>query len=113
MSLKTKRDRLCMKCQACCKILAIPMKMPARSALAFYHARGCTFRTRKNGLHIVIPVVCPQLTKDGCGIYDSRPIDCKEFDGRSDPLVSSICLWDKKNQGVLKKGTPRVKGGLE
>ena len=80
--------------------------------MAFFRARGCSFKIKKNGLHIVIPAPCPHLNKDGCDIYEMRPEDCKVFDGRNDPLVKDVCLWDKRNQGVLKKGTPRVKGGL-
>ena len=113
MSLTTKRNRLCIACQACCKLLAVPMKMPRKEQLKFYRARGCSFKMRKTGLQIVIPFPCPQLTKDGCKIYDNRPEDCRTFDGRKDFLVEDICLWNKRNQGVLKKGTPRVKGGLK
>lgn len=105
----TKKKKLCIRCQACCKTIAIPTKQPNTEAMKFYKARGGRL-VRINGAHrMAVPSICPQLTKDGCKIYDNRPEDCKNFDGRKDPLVGSVCLWKVSNQGVLKKGTPRVK----
>ena len=110
MSLKTKQERLCIKCQACCKLIAIPMKQPSAAAMKFYRTKGCRLAYNSyKVLCLVVPSICPQLTKDGCKIYDNRPEDCRVYDGRKDPLLKSVCLWDKRNQGVLKKGTPRVK----
>ena len=104
MSLNaTKKKKLCLKCQACCKVLYIPTSFPRKEDLEFYKARGVTFGNIKGVLHAIIPSVCPQLTKEGCSIYDKRPEACMYYDGRKDPLLKDICLWKKENQGRIKK----------
>lgn len=103
MSLNaTKKRKLCIRCQECCKILAVPTPKPGKDALEFYKARGCKMIKYRGTLHLLISHTCPQLTKDGCKIYDKRPLDCQEFDGRRDLLVGDVCLWTKSNQGRLK-----------
>lgn len=112
MSLNTKIRKLCLQCQACCKLIYIPTSRPNRENLKFYTARGIRFINNNGVFCAAVPSVCPQLTPQGCKMGDNRPEDCKAYDGRKDPLLKSVCLWDTKNQGVLKRGTPRVKGGL-
>ena len=103
MSLNTtKKKKLCIRCQACCKILAIPTPKPDKNAAEFYKARGGRMVKYKGTNRLVIPHICPQLTKEGCKIYDRRPSDCQEFDGRNDLLVGDLCLWKKENQRRLK-----------
>jgi len=102
MSLNaTKKRKLCIRCQACCKILAIPTPMPDKDGMEFYKARGCKVFRYKGSIRVIIPHICPQLTKEGCKIYANSPLDCMEFDGRKDLLVGDICLWKKSNQGNL------------
>jgi Fe-S-cluster containining protein len=101
MSLNhTKKKKLCVKCQACCKILAVPTPAPSKDAMEFYKARGCRMVKYKGVNRLVISHTCPQLAKDGCKIYSNRPLDCQEFDGRRDLLVGDACLWTKSNQGI-------------
>lgn len=109
----TKKKKLCIKCQACCKLLYIPTKSPSKGALKFYTIRGCSFIKVKGEFCVAVSSICPQLTKEGCKIYDNRPEDCMDYDGRKDPILKHVCLWDTANQGALKKGTPRIKGGLK
>ena len=109
MSISTKRRKLCLKCQACCKLIYIPIIHPSNEAIEFYEARGCTFIASQGVRCIAIPSICPQLSPQGCKIYDNRPEACRDYDGRKDPLLKSVCLWDTANQGVLKEGTPKVK----
>ena len=109
MSLRTKKEKLCVACQACCKVFYVPTKISATKEYIFFTLRGCKVKNYKGNQVVVVPLPCPHLTPKGCSIYSERPDICKEYDGTKDPLMKHKCLWDKKNQGLLKKGTPRVK----
>ena len=76
----------CNQCGACCKELpvAINSKLDP-NARAYYLARGCVI---KNGV-VFAQCPCPNLIcpdfvggKYRCGIYETRPRMCKDFDGR-------------------------------
>jgi len=100
MSLNaTKKKKLCLKCQACCKAIAIPTLRPSERDMIFYKARGCKLSQFKGALCIVIPSICPQLSKDGCKIQDKKPMDCQDFDGRKHPVTAGICLYNRANHG--------------
>lgn len=104
----TKKKRLCLQCQACCKLVYIPTNAMSQKDLSFYFARGIKFIRVKGTPCAAVPSICPQLTKQGCKIYDSRPEDCRDYNGLEDPILKDICLWKVENQGTLKKGTPHV-----
>ena len=97
-----KKERLCLQCMECCKILAVPIPWKEHvtpEAIAFYLTRGCWFAPISGGRRgLVIPFQCPHLTPEGCDIYENRPLACKEYDGTRDPLMSDKCLWIKKNR---------------
>lgn len=100
MSLnKSKKEKLCIRCQACCKLLYIPTTQPLikeeSDGSEFYKERGIKFCVLYGVLYAAIPSECPQLTKEGCKIYSRRPQSCQEYDGRKDPLMKDICLWRK------------------
>lgn len=100
MSLNaTKKKKLCLKCQACCKLIAIPTLRPSERDMIFYRARGCRLALFKGVLCMVVPSVCPQLSKEGCKIQDNKPADCQDSDGRKNPVTAGICLWSKSNHG--------------
>lgn len=102
----SERQALCLKCLACCKRLQFPADRFGLSEddMMFYKTRGCTFNMQKGIFFIAMHNICPQLTARGCKIYDSRPLACQIYDGRNDPLVKDVCLWDEKNRERLKKG---------
>ncbi len=100
MSLNaTKKKKLCLKCQACCKMIAVPTQRPSETDMIFYKARGGRLAPFKGVLCMVVPSICPQLSKDGCKIQDKKPTDCQDFDGRKNPITADICLWGKSNHG--------------
>lgn len=106
---KTKKKKLCLKCQECCKVIGIPTdaaqlrKMKFHQQKDFYEARGCRLVRLKTGLFIAIPSICPQLSQKGCKIQDTKPAACEIADERSNSIVEDLCLWKKSNQGRLKK----------
>ena len=77
----------------CCKQIKIPVLDPNPQAVEFYQARGFTIHYEYPTCFIVIDIKCPHLTNKGCDIYDSRPIICREYDGRLDPFVADRCKW--------------------
>ena len=109
MSLNTKKSKLCIACQACCKVFYVPTRVKSKEEMELYKLRGCKVANFKGNQVIIVPLHCPQLTPQGCRIYGNRPDVCKAYDGTKDPLMKHKCLWIKSNQGVLRKGTPRVK----
>ena len=102
MLSKEKKEKLCLQCMECCKILAVPITWAeyiSADAIEFYMTRGCWFAPITGGRRgLVIPYPCQHLTPEGCDIYENRPKVCKEYDGRKDPLMKDECLWIKKNR---------------
>lgn len=95
MISKEELSKLCVKCQACCKEVAIHSQYPYTQAVAeFYEARG--FRVyNESGMAVIhLDYPCPKLTPLGCSIYETRPEVCKEFDGRLHFAGGEgKCLW--------------------
>ena len=94
-SLEASKQQLCIKCQYCCTILAIPA---SDFELSFYATRGIKTIDDISGTAAIIPHYCQHLTSQGCAIYPDRPIECKLFDGSIDPSTKDKCLWNKHNQ---------------
>ena len=63
------------------------------NAMVFCDARGFDIVLEDGIYFVVIPSTCPQLSEDGCKIYEDRPVSCREYDGRTDTAVN--CLWGK------------------
>ena len=94
-----KKQRLCLECMECCKILAVPLAGYCAAALEFYNFRNCSIKRISQGrIGVVIPLPCPHLGPDGCKIYPKRPQACKDYDGTKDPVMRDKCLWIKKNR---------------
>ena len=90
---KTKND-LCLECLECCKKLKIPVgRFLDFNARDFYNAReiDIIFSPNEEMLMFVLPHTCPKLTPEGCSIYEDRPLACRVYDGRTDPVVD--CKW--------------------
>ena len=92
--IKTKSE-LCLECLACCRVVKIPLGMGYMNsnAMVFCDARGFDIVLEDGIYFVVIPSTCPQLSEDGCKIYEDRPVSCREYDGRTDTAVN--CLWGK------------------
>jgi Fe-S-cluster containining protein len=94
-SLARKKSELCLKCMECCKVVMFRARLDPDNERTreFAHARGCSFLKMPDGPLVVIPFPCPNLTTEGCKIYEHRPVACQTFDGRKDPLVGDKCKW--------------------
>jgi len=91
--IKTKSE-LCLECLACCRVVKIPLFGVGclnGDALEFCDVRGLEIVLEDGVYFVVIPHVCPQLSVDGCKIYEDRPVSCREYDGRTDSAIN--CLW--------------------
>lgn len=91
----TEKEKLCLKCMACCKITVAPLVFPSDSkgAEAFYRARGYETGERRGQLCLILQIPCAQLTAFGCKMYNDRPKWCRQYDGRTDPFID--CLWEE------------------
>ena len=70
--------------------------MPEMDVVQFYEARGCKFDFDVKGDNITSFVTveqpCPHLEKGkGCKIYRNRPLACRVFDGRENPVTRDRC----------------------
>lgn len=90
----SKKQELCKQCQKCCKRIGIYTRYTDADADAinFFKIRGCDVSFDEQVfLKVELEFPCPHLTKDGCNIYNARPVVCTEYDGRND--FSKECLW--------------------
>jgi Fe-S-cluster containining protein len=85
----TDNEKICLKCQLCCKILHFRIADDGFN-VEFFKARGIKVTlVPEIGLFVEIPHVCQHL-KNGCAIYDKRPIACQVFKGNV--LIEGRCL---------------------
>ena len=90
----THEQRVCIECQECCKYLTFIVGPDViKRHREIYEARGCVIRTMRdsNSFALRVPSVCQHLTEHGCDIYEDRPQECKDYDGRYDPLLQDLC----------------------
>ena len=99
--IEVQKQEACLKCLKCCKEFAValhPINFTVdvkQDNTEFFLARGFTLvKDAKNNItYLEIPnYKCPHLTETGCGIYETRPEVCKNYDGRRD---FDDCLWHK------------------
>ncbi|RLC88837.1 MAG: hypothetical protein DRJ03_00950 [Chloroflexi bacterium] len=101
----TPEQKICVECQECCKWLVFYLD---KETLAFYkevyETRGCEINA--NALFVNAP--CQHLTKDGCAIYEHRPIYCRTYNGRLDPAMMGKCKLEpaRPNLPCLDCGKP-------
>jgi Fe-S-cluster containining protein len=86
---------LCRKCMKCCMSIGFPFYKPGVGVIEFYKTRGAKiYRENRDIYLIVIENKCPHLDLlRGCDIYETRPIACREFDGRRSNSIKEECLW--------------------
>lgn len=87
--------KVCIKCQRCCKVAYIPVHPGVEVEL--YKVRGFKVKYHQGIAFIIINQKCQHLTKDGCNIYDSRPMACVVYDGRNDLFDSKMCRLGEEN----------------
>ena len=88
-------SELCLDCMECCKSIGWYINSKDLHAIAFYVARGCKLHVYdQNSILVSVPHVCQHLGDQGCKIYDKRPLICKAYDGRMDPSLKGVCLWN-------------------
>ena len=89
------RSELCLKCMECCKVIAVraAINPDFGPTTEFYEARGCSIVKTSSLPMVLIPYPCPHLTDIGCDIYKTRPLACRAYDGRKDPVMAYVCLW--------------------
>jgi len=97
----SRKQELCLRCMECCKVIGIPSIYNPEydQMIHFYTIRGCSIK--KGGLDnsvaiVVVPYPCPELSPLGCKSYEDRPLWCRLYDGKIDPVVRDKCLWNKE-----------------
>lgn len=93
-----RKSELCLSCLECCKYLtfALPSDVWGSRLQTFYYARGCKIWPTGNVVRMLVPSVCQHLNlSSGCGVYEDRPIVCREYDGRGDVFLKDTCKWNK------------------
>lgn len=90
----TPEQRVCVECQECCRYLTFIVNQDViERHREIYEARGCVIRqiTGNPTFALRVPSVCQHLQPYGCDIYETRPQECKDYDGRYDPLLQDLC----------------------
>lgn len=89
------KSAACLRCLACCKVIALPL-FPGISHEFYRDTRGIELKTILGVTWAVLPNSCQHLTEKGCAIYQTRPQECRDFDGRENPFVQDKCQWPKE-----------------
>ena len=87
--IQKESDHPCFECAACCKYVALEIDEPTTMKeydyirWYLYHAGVSVFVDFENAWYIKFETRCDNLTSQGlCGIYDTRPKLCRDFDWR-------------------------------
>ena len=96
------KQKLCIECQKCCTNVAVYThpdfyECDPKEVRNFYKLRGFHVCKDNGALLLTVPYPCPNLTAEGCKIYDKRPQTCRDYDGLED--FGDECLWS----GLKKK----------
>jgi Fe-S-cluster containining protein len=100
------REKLCIECQLCCKLLAVPSGFAPDAqpeARAFFKVRGDATVIVNGILFVIVAKPCQHLTAFGCAIYHERPRPCREFNGLRDPIMRQHCKWKDINAEPVTK----------
>jgi len=72
---------LCDDCGgACCRFVVVAIGEMTPDQRRWAEMRGPLTPVREGVLSWRLPVACPHLTAAMCGIYDTRPDVCREFE---------------------------------
>ena len=102
----TEKQRMCVACRKCCEAVGVYIDpdiytSSAKELTAFYKARGFSVSREDGLLFLVLDYPCPQLTRNGCGIYRKRPGICRTYSGLED--FGDGCLWSTLPEHRKKK----------
>lgn len=95
-----RKSELCLTCGNCCKQMLVHFPAPRDfsrwgSVFRWMEARGVKRAPQYDTPYAfggVIDMPCPHLQPDNrCGIYETRPTVCREFDGLRD--WDGDCAW--------------------
>jgi Fe-S-cluster containining protein len=83
-------DHPCFDCAKCCTYVAVEIDAPTTNAeydqivWYLYHERVEVFVDWEDAWHVLFRTRCEKLSSAGmCGVYDTRPAICKDFDWRA------------------------------
>jgi Fe-S-cluster containining protein len=46
---------------------------------------------KEDKIYFLVPYPCPNLTDEGCRIYERRPDVCRMYHGKFDPALEKVC----------------------
>ena len=92
----SRKQKLCIECQKCCRDVSVYTRhdlygCSKKKVLEFYEKRGFSVQKEGDKILLTLSMPCPNLTPDGCAIYETRPETCREYDGMED--FGEECLW--------------------
>lgn len=87
-NLTNQNKDTCLSCQWCCHHLFVPL---AYNDDEFYMTRGHDCIHRQHSDEVLIGVTCQHSTKDGCAIYEERPLACHLFPYEDHPVIREHC----------------------
>lgn len=88
------KSKLCLQCMECCRYIGIVSATNTQEDREFYELRGFETIIKGGFLIVLMPNVCQHLKVNGCSIYEERPAHCRNYDGREDPFMKDVCLWN-------------------
>ena len=97
------KSEMCRYCGECCRELYLDVVKPKgveeRVVVEWMSARGVKIiRVDEDSWRVKMNIRCPYLdSSDGyrCAIYESRPENCRRFDGRMVKADGLKCAWEK------------------
>ncbi len=97
----SKKQKLCIECKKCCTNIAVYThpdfyNCSAKEVRDFYKMRGFGVQKDSGAYLLSFDFPCPNLTDNGCKIYEKRPQSCRDYNGLED--FGEECLWSGLNK---------------
>jgi Fe-S-cluster containining protein len=68
------------RCNACCEFLTIELAGMPEDSINFFQTWGVTTKVTNDTVLLMIHSPCQHLSESGCGIYETRPNKCREYE---------------------------------
>jgi hypothetical protein len=99
-AIQKRNSEICVECQLCCRELHFNLGRcdtdEGKDAARFFGIRGLAVVSENNHFTVIVPHTCQHLDPlIGCEIYEDRPIDCRVYDGRRDPVMRDRCALNR------------------